>query len=118
MRMTVRQPSGVYPPPMREKNEWQLLHCAATSSLPGPSGSSCAETGTAASNERPATADRIDLFTSGLLGVDRQREERAHDVPEVVTLEAEPERMCGVGQDDELAVAVRQPLIEVEQVLH
>jgi hypothetical protein len=38
MRITVFQPVAVYPEPAR--NAWQLVHCAATISLPFPSGNS------------------------------------------------------------------------------
>src|SRR5438105_5310073 len=34
MRMTVFQPSSVYPVPTRADSGWQVLHCASTSALP------------------------------------------------------------------------------------
>src|SRR5260370_33679989 len=56
MRMTVTQPLGVYPAPTRAENGWQLLQCAATSSLPLPSGNSWLQAGSAKHSAAAAPA--------------------------------------------------------------
>src|SRR5881628_2331691 len=56
--MTVRHPWGVYPPPRRAWKGWQLLHWAATSSLPGPSGNSWPEAGNAAHSRTAVIENR------------------------------------------------------------
>jgi hypothetical protein len=43
MRMTVFQPSSVYPDPVRAPMAWQVLHLASTKAFPGCAPSCCAQ---------------------------------------------------------------------------
>src|SRR5260370_10601114 len=75
MRMTVTQPLGVYPAPTRAENGWQLLQCAATSSLPLPSGNSWLQAGrakhSAAAAPAAITGQNRRFGTVASLGVSR-----------------------------------------------
>src|SRR5712692_2798906 len=67
MRMTVRQPSAVYPAPTRAESWWQVLHWAATNSLPFPSGDSWPQTGSAEQNRTIIMKGKrnfLDIFIS------------------------------------------------------
>ncbi len=58
----------------------------------------------------PGTTPGMTELRVGLSRRDRRRhrEERAGDVPEQVPVGRQRQRMRGAGQDDELAIAVRQ----------
>src|SRR6476620_10316997 len=61
MRITVRQPSGVYPTLMRLIS-WQAPHTAVTICLPGPSGKSCASAADAQLNSVHTRTGRSGLL--------------------------------------------------------
>src|SRR6266851_4085121 len=63
IRITVRHPAAVYPAPTRAESAWQLLHWAATSSLPGPSGNSWLQAGNAELSRAAAAKERHDCFS-------------------------------------------------------
>src|SRR5262245_42729797 len=107
---------------MRAKKGWQLLHWAATSSLPLPSGSSWPAAGRTVTSSMAASESTRENVTRLMESSCASRgaghlEKRAHHMPELLAGVTERDGVRGAGQDDELAVRIRQAAVELEQVL-